>query len=212
MRSNLYERITNVTFVVAVGSALLFDRAGNLSWLSGGIGIAAAVVAVGAYFKQQRNEEKEEKQERKLAEAPSDLIQTSLLPEIHKNVNQAELLQRGIRSTIGIAYGASNTIYVEKTHMLPSALWRYYEHVHREKLHVAHKAHVVLQHRPTFAEEVTEIVEKLTKDEASTFEFKFSRDGSLTFRKTAPHWKKEAWEFDEKDANEQDFPAIRQTN
>lgn len=36
--------------LVAVASALLFDRAGSLRWLVAAVGLAAAVVSVGAYF------------------------------------------------------------------------------------------------------------------------------------------------------------------
>lgn len=54
MKAKSYAKITNACLVVAIFSALLFDRFAAAKTFVGAIGILAGVVAVGVYFYNQR--------------------------------------------------------------------------------------------------------------------------------------------------------------
>lgn len=51
MSAQTYDRIQNVCLLFVVGSAFLFTRAGDLSWVVGAVGIAGAIVSVATYFR-----------------------------------------------------------------------------------------------------------------------------------------------------------------
>jgi hypothetical protein len=53
MSPKTYERLTNLSFLAAVTSALIFDRGVGPHWLIGGIGVSAGVAAVLTYFVNQ---------------------------------------------------------------------------------------------------------------------------------------------------------------
>lgn len=81
MNKRTYDRIASVCIITAAASAILFERAGNLSWLVGLFGIMAGVTATVVYcYNQWHPEQGDVLTENESAE--NFLAKSNLLPDI----------------------------------------------------------------------------------------------------------------------------------
>jgi hypothetical protein len=189
MAPKTYERVTNASFLLAVLSALLFERVASLRWLVGGFGILAGAVAVVVYFVNQgkaelTNSSSDEcvlpltdaspKKETELAKTASEDLDDEQL------LNWNRIARKSLHDSLLRTQAAKRHLY---------SLYFYQNSVAHDVLR--RKALTDARESSRYVDRVVQIVRRLcASDDHPSFEFTIARDGSFTIRtaKAASAW------------------------
>jgi hypothetical protein len=185
MTPKTYERVTNASFLLAVLSALLFERAGGLRWLVGGFGILAGAVAVIVYFVNQRKAE--------LTKSSDECALTITDSSSEKETDLARIASEKFDAAQALDWNrmAQKSLYDSLLRTQASKKHLLYLYYYQEGIQFSRKALADDRESGRFVDRVVEIVRRLSAgDDYPSFEFTIARDGSFTIRsaKAASSW------------------------
>lgn len=164
MSSRLYNYVTNASVFVAIISALLFERAGKLTWVLGSLGIVAGIAAAVAYFCNQFRQEPANGEPSQRNEAKSEVTSSQAAIQTQYSALNSEL--------VGTKTGQIGGNYVVDGAVIVSTMFRVREYVETDP----------------FVDQITQIVNKLCSAEnGPSYEFVLRRDGSFVIRESRPH-------------------------
>jgi len=208
MSPKTYERLTNLSFLAAVTSALIFDRGVGPHWLIGGIGVLAGVVAVLTYFINQGkpratdNSEEHDSSRNHLGETKAH-ESTPGTGVVAKSANWSPTAKKSLY------------IALLQTRQAKGHFYYPYCQAHERGL-LFRKAMLDDAARSArFVDEVTEIALRLSNNpDVASFEFTIARDGSFTIRsvKAESAWSRAELSQLEEEPAGQETPATHGPN
>lgn len=183
MTAKAYNVVTTVCLAVAVGSAIMFDKAGHHNWVAGAAGIAAAICAASAYFRNSG--------------ADDSCKQDGVRPSLPAAASPASLAEIG-RST----WAARQPIPDAEWSGVQGSLWPMlqgsavpsqssrlrlyvsghllYEQHHPAVVVFGRRARDVVSGRHVLVDEIVQLVERLSP----TCEVELALDGRITIRRS----------------------------
>jgi hypothetical protein len=176
MNARIYDHITSVGILLAIASALLFERAPNLHLLAGAVGIFGGAITLFVYFyNRTRSGLNEHLSERPQAEAVG--LMDTIVPSGKFNLSLGDL-------TAELETGGSELAWSDSFEPLTSQ--QHLELKRWPRSIVLSHYHASYQRRRTFADEIIEIVSSLCSEDDPSFEFVLTPDGNFTIRHFGP--------------------------
>jgi hypothetical protein len=175
-----YDRIMNVCIACGVLSALLFEHAGSLRPIVGGLGVLAGAVAVTSYFRNRwTSASPHPSAEKSLAVPTTEIALNKAVITEPPTCEPKSPFVTYVYAGTAIDWGAFGEVRRLSQTVVPAfgvASWQtiYYSPV----LPVQYCDPV---------KNVVEIVKRLSEEEEPPFEFILGRDGSLTIRPSREH-------------------------
>ena len=194
MKDLRYERITNSAVIIAILSALLFDRVESAKWVFGALGILSAIAAAVTYFVNQwsgsNNPDLGAVTQHcadpvRIEGMHVENTQVVDLTDLH--VGNTQVVDLTDQAEDFIAWANTRVVSWEHLDELPTRRW-----LQANRMSVWSSAaalnvwNVSSQTHPSLADEVVAIVDSLCSVRDDSFEFVIAPDGTFTIRRSAP--------------------------
>lgn len=192
MSSRVYNRISNGSLVIAVISALFFERLGRWSWIAGLFGIAAAVAAVVTYFVNQ-------------SQVPDD--QSCVEADLTLQNSETEAIEGAAKSSYVSSLVCESATYIDVQNLHGSFSFGK-EVTYGTAIYIGSGSYMDINVAPNisdpFVDHVVEIVDRLCASE-NDLEFEVTREGNLLIRQA----KRGLWRPVEEASETQTEPTLQ---
>jgi len=185
MTARAYNILTTACLAVAVASAIMFDKAGHYSWLAGAAGIAAAICAASAYFRNCRADDSSKQEGVRPSSLPVTASPASVI-DIGRDGTWAARQPIGGAEWPGIQghlwpMVEGNVAPPQSSHLrLYVSGHLLYEQHHPAVVVFGRKARDVGSERHILVDEIVQLVERLSP----TCEVELALDGRITIRRS----------------------------